>query len=54
MAWHMTGQLHELCSCQLWCPCYWGQKLPRIRGGAAGRFCSRLHRVPRKASTQWL
>src|SRR5438270_9121449 len=24
MAWHMTGQFHELCSCKLWCPCWLG------------------------------
>jgi hypothetical protein len=36
MAWHMTGQLHELCSCQLWCPCWLGPEIAPDQGWCGG------------------
>jgi hypothetical protein len=32
MAWHMTGQLIEACSCKAACPCVLGPAEPTKRG----------------------
>lgn len=28
MAWHVTGKFHELCSCNFFCPCWFGPATP--------------------------
>ncbi len=28
MAWHVEGQMHELCSCKILCPCWFGPAEP--------------------------
>jgi hypothetical protein len=36
MAWQMTGQLHELCSCKMWCPCWLGPEIEPDQGWCGG------------------
>ncbi len=36
MAWRMTGQLHELCSCNMWCPCWLGPEIEPDQGWCGG------------------
>jgi hypothetical protein len=36
MAWQMSGQLHELCSCEMWCPCWLGPEVTPDQGWCGG------------------
>jgi hypothetical protein len=36
MAWRMTGQLHELCSCKMLCPCWLGPEIEPDQGWCGG------------------
>ncbi len=36
MAWRMTGQFHELCSCNMWCPCWLGPEIEPDQGWCGG------------------
>jgi hypothetical protein len=36
MAWRLNGQLHELCSCKMWCPCWLGPEIEPDQGWCGG------------------
>lgn len=36
MAWNLHGQLHELCSCQMWCSCWLGPEIAPDEGWCGG------------------
>jgi hypothetical protein len=36
MAWQLTGQIHEACSCKLLCPCWLGPEIEPDQGWCGG------------------